>query len=332
MDAVVVRTPDHCHTAVAVMAMKMDKHVYCQKPLAHSVSEARAMLEVSRKHKVVTQMGTQGHPAYVRTVELIQSGVIGPVREVHVVTDRPIWPQGMTKRPDPAPVPSTLNWDLWLGPAAEREYSPAYLPFVWRGWWDFGTGALGDMACHLMDAPFWALKLQYPTSVEAVSDGILPDSPPNRSVITYEFPKRGDLPPVRMVWYDGGKKPSAEMLEGQKLENGSLFIGDKGKLIVEHMGAPRLLPESKFADFSMPPPTLPRVESHYKQWIDACRIGGVTGSNFEYACPLTESVLLGNVALRAGKKIEWDAKHLKAKNLPEADQFIQYHFRNGYSL
>jgi predicted dehydrogenase len=290
------------------------------------------MLEVSRKHKVVTQMGTQGHPAYVRTVELIQSGVIGAVREVHVVTDRPIWPQGMTKRPAPAPVPATLRWDLWLGPAADREYSPAYLPFVWRGWWDFGTGALGDMACHLMDAAFWALKLQYPTSVDAVSDGILPDSAPTRSVITYEFPKRGDLPPVKMVWYDGGKKPSSEMLEGQKLENGSLFIGDKGKLIVEHMGAPRLLPESKFADFSMPRPTLPRVESHYTQWVDACRTGGVTGSNFEYACPLTESVLLGNVALRAGKKIEWDAKHLKAKNLPEADQFIQHHWRSGYSL
>lgn len=334
IDAVVVSTPDHCHAAAAVMAMKLGKHVYCQKPLAHSVGEARAMLDASRKHKVVTQMGTQAHPTYARTVELIQSGVIGNVKEVHVVTDRPAgwWPQSQSKPAAVDPVPSTLHWDLWLGPAAKRDYNKAYLPFVWRGWWDFGTGALGDMACHLMDGPWWALRLQYPTSVEATTGPFTIDSPPLWSIITYEFPKRGDMPPVKLIWYDGKKQPSEEVREGNAMENGSLFIGEKGKLLVEHTHTPRLLPEKDFEGAKLPDPTIPRYSNHYQQWVDACVKGGETGSNFEYACPLTEAVLLGNVAIRAGKKIEWDSKKLRAKNCPEAEKFIKYHFENGYTL
>jgi predicted dehydrogenase len=334
IDAVVVSTPDHCHAVAAVMAMKMGKHVYVQKPLAHSVSEARAMLEAARKHKVVTQMGTQAHPTYARLVELIQSGVIGGVKEVHVVTDRPAgwWPQGQTKPTTVDAVPSTLHWDQWLGPAAQRDYNKAYLPFVWRGWWDFGTGALGDMACHLMDGPWWALKLTAPTSVEAVSDVFTPDSPPLWSIITYEFPKREDMPPVKVVWYDGKKLPSAELREGESMVNGSLYIGEKGKIIVEHPNPPRLLPKAQFEGFKEPEPYLPRYGNHYKQWVDACVDGGETGSNFEYACPLTEAVLLGNVAIRTGKKIEWDAKKMRAKNCPEAEQYVKHHYRSGWSL
>ncbi len=335
IDAVVVSTPDHCHAVIAVMAMKMGKHVYCQKPLAHSIQEVRTMQDVAKRMKVVTQMGTQAHPTYARTVELIQSGAIGNVHEVHVVTDRPAgwWPQGMTSAPTTEPTPATLNWDLWLGPAAKREYSSKYLPFVWRGWWDFGTGAMGDMACHLLDGPYWALNLKYPTSVSAVSDQISPLSPPLWSIVTYEFPKRGKMPPVKLIWYDGKKLPPVELLEGHKIENGSLFVGDNGKLLKEHGDSePILLPEGKFADFKGPAETIKRYTNHYKQWVDACKTGGETGSNFEYACPLTETALLANVALRTGKKIEWNGKKMRATNAPEAEQYVKYQFRSGYKL
>ncbi len=334
IDAVVVSIPDHMHAPAAVMAMKMGKHVYCQKPLAHSVAETRVMQETARRHKVVTQMGTQAHGTYASTVELISSGAIGPVREVHIQTDRPSgwWPQGLTKPAESQTPPATLDWDLWLGVAQERPYNSAYLPFVWRGWWDFGTGALGDMACHLMDGAFWALNLKYPTTVEAEGDTLLPDSAPKWMIIRYEFPQRGHMPPVKLIWYDGGKKIPADITEGVKIENGSVFVGDKGKLAVEHTQTPRLLPESQFKDFKFPERTLPRSPGHYIQWIDACRTGGRTDSNFDYACPLTESVLLGNVAFRTGKKLEWDAKKLRAANCPEADAYIQYHYRNGRKL
>jgi predicted dehydrogenase len=337
IDAVVVSTPDHMHAPIAVAAMKLGKHVYCQKPLAHSVAEVRVMQETARKHKVVTQMGTQAHGSYAKTAEIIQSGAIGPVREVHVMTDRPAgwWPQGVTRLPDPATPPATLDWNLWLGVAKERPYSPAYLPFVWRGWWDFGTGALGDMGCHLFNGPYWALKLEYPTSVEAEGEPLLPHSGPMWTIIRYEFPQRGELPPVRLTWYDGGKQVSPDLLEGAKLPkdfNGSLFVGDKGKLLISHGAAPQLLPESKFTDYEPPAPFLPRSPGHYKEWIDCCRNGGKPATHFDYSCPLTESVLLGNVAFRTGKKLEWDAKHLRAKNCPEADPLIRYEYRKGYSL
>lgn len=339
IDAVVVSTPDHNHAPASVLAMKHGKHVYCQKPLTHSVAEARIMQETARKHHVVTQMGTQGHPSYARAVEILQSGAIGPITEVHVITDRPAgwWPQGVDRPTGTSPIPSTLHWDLWLGPAPERPYNPAYLPFVWRGWWDFGTGALGDMGCHLFDAPFWALKLGYPTSVEAQGEPTKPESPPLASVIHYEFPQRGELPPVKFTWYDGGNRPPKDLLEGVELPkdfNGSFYVGSKGKALVPHGAAPQLLPEADFKDYEPPARSIKRVDSHYMEWTAACRSGavGTTGSTFDYSCPMTETVLLGNVALRVGKKIQWDAKNLKAVGCPEADPYIRYHYRKGWSL
>lgn len=335
IDAVTVSTPDHVHAPAAVMAMKLGKHVYCQKPLAHSVSEARIMMHTARRQRVVTQMGTQGHPSYTRLVELVRAGLVGPITEVHVMTDRPIWPQGMD-RPGEAQQPGgLLNWDLWLGPAEYRPYNSAYLPFVWRGWWDFGTGALGDMACHLMDGAFWALDLKYPTAVEAEGEPRLPYSAPRWSVIRYEFPARGAMPPVTLTWYDGGKRIPAELLEGEAIDggfNGSLFVGRDGKILAPHGGDAVLLPRQRFADARLPEPTLPRSPGHYVEWIEACKTGAPTASNFDYACPLTESVLLGNVAFRAGQRLEWDARRMRATNCREADQYVQHHYRRGWSL
>ncbi len=338
IEAVTVSIPDHLHATAASMAIKMGKHVYCQKPLTHNVFEARYLTELAAKHKVATQMGTQGHsfPQHARLVELIQSGAIGHVTEVHVITDRAAnwWPQGMTEPPSGSPpVPSTLNWDLWLGPTAERVYNPAYLPFIWRGWWDFGTGALGDMACHLMDPVYWSLKLKFPTAIEAQSDPVSRFSPPKSATITWEFPKRGDLPPVKLVWYDGGRKIPTDILEGAKCpDNGSVFIGDKGKLIVEHGNDAVLWPEARFKGYKAPDPTLPRSPGHHREWINAAKTGTPTGSNFAFAGPMTESILLGNVALRVGKKIKYDARHMSCPGCPEADQYIRYEYRNGWAL
>jgi predicted dehydrogenase len=338
IDAVVISTPDHTHAVATALAMRMGKHVYCQKPLTHTVSEARALAEIARRQKVVTQMGNQGHPAYARTVEYVRSGIVGPIRAVHVMTDRPIWPQGMDRPRDAQTPPPALDWDLWLGPAAGRPYHPAYQPFVWRGWWDFGTGALGDMACHLMDGAFWALRLGAPLTVEAEGEPRHPDSAPKWSIVRYAFGDRGPgFPPVTLTWYDGGKRIPEEQLEGVVIDkgfNGSLFVGDRGKLLVEHGGEPRLLPEFKFAAVKPPAVTLTRpVHNHYQEWVEACRNGGgPTGSNFDYAGPMTEAILLGNVAFRVGKRLEWDPKALKAKNCPEADAFIQHRYRKGWSL
>jgi len=337
LDAVVVTTPDHIHAPAAVMAMKLGKHVYCEKPLTHSIHEARVMRETAARFKVATQMGNQGH-SYESTrqvVELVQAGVLGPVREVHVWTDRPIWPQGMGRPSETPPAPATLNWDLWLGPAPARPYHPSYLPFNWRGWWDFGTGALGDMACHNCDAAFWALQLGAPSEIEPESSGVNAETAPKWSILRYQFPARGDLPPVKLTWYDGGKLPSRDLAHGLELpKNGTLMIGEKGTLFMRDWNANNflLLPQEKFAGLKAPNPTLPRSPGHYKEWIAACKSGRPAMSNFDYATVLTEAVLLGNVALRVGKKIEWDAKRAKARNCPEADQFIHPPYRRGWKL
>jgi predicted dehydrogenase len=330
IDAVTVTTPDHTHAVAAIAAMQLGKHVYVQKPLARTVSEVRALLNASRRHKVVTQMGTQNHSheSYLRLVEILHSGILGDVTEVHVWTDRPIWPQNNRRPATADPVPSTLNWDLWLGPAQQREYNKAYLPFSWRGWWDFGTGAIGDMACHLMDPIWWGLNLTVPTTVEAEGPEPSPDGPPDWMIVRYKFPKRGQLAPVSVTWYDGKKKPQGQGPFVDKSENGSLYIGTKGKVAIEHAQMPVFLTEG----LTPPPPTLPRIQGHHKQWIDAIKNSGTTGSNFEYACPLTESALLGLVAYRCGKPIEWDARAMKAKGVPEADQYIRHKYRKGWSL
>jgi predicted dehydrogenase len=349
IDAVTVSTPDHTHAPASVMAMRMGKHVYCQKPLTHSVYEARLMRETAAKQHVATQMGNQGtaENGLRRAVEIIRAGVIGPVREAHVWTNRPIWPQApaVTARPsETPPVPKHVHWDLFLGPAPYRPYHPAYHPFAWRGWWDFGTGALGDMACHTANMAFMALKLGYPTSVSAESGEINPETYPGWAVITYDFPARGDMPPVKLFWYEGKRNgqrvlPPAELLKGQKVsDSGSLLVGDKGILFSpnDYGASYKLLPEGEFKGYKGPPETLPRNgrgdDGMKIEWIAAIKGGPPAMSNFDYAALLTETILLGNVAMRVGKKLEWDGPGMKATNCPEADQFIRPAFRKGWEL
>jgi predicted dehydrogenase len=351
-DAVLVATPDHNHAIVSVNAMKLGKHVYCEKPLAHSVWEARQMARVAAEQRVVTQMGTQGH-AFVgtrRAVEILRAGVIGEVKEIHVWTDRPAgwWDQGVLRPKETPPVPRGLDWDVWLGPAPERPYSPAYVPFVWRGFWDFGTGAIGDMGIHNLDTAYWGLELGTPTRVEIkdCSPGLetpnMKETAPEWSILQLQFPGRGNRPPVTMHWYDGGKLPPEELYQGERRtskDGGSLVIGSKGTLFTRtwHGGEDDgdmfvLLPRKQFEGFTPPAQTLGRPKSHHHEFADACRGHGRTESNFPYAARLTESLLLGNLALRTGKNIEWDARAMKAKGCPEADAFIKPEFRKGWSL
>jgi predicted dehydrogenase len=342
LDAVVVTTPDHTHAPAALMAMKLGRHVYCEKPLTHTIHEARLMRETAAKQRVATQMGNQGHSyeSTRRVVEIVQAGALGVVREVHVWTDRPIWPQGIERPTDTPAVPAGVDWDLWLGPAPKRPYHTAYVPFNWRGWLDFGTGALGDMGCHNIDTAYWALKLGLPSAITAESSGISKETYPKSSIVRYEFPQRGELPPVKLTWYDGGKMPARELFEGAELrnnelpKNGTIILGDKGKIVTRDWNADKfqLLPAEKFAGFQAPAPTIPHAESHYKEWIAACKGGPAAMSNFAYAGLLTETVLLGNLALRCGKRIEWDAGAMKAKGCPEADEFIRKQYRAGWSL
>jgi predicted dehydrogenase len=335
LDAVVVATPDHHHAPATMRALKRGLHVYCEKPLTHTVEEARRIAEAAAKAKVATQMGTQNHehPGYLRLVELIQSGAIGDVQQVHIITDRPgqIWPQGIDRPTDKPPIPSHLKWDLWLGPAAERDYHPAYVPFKWRGWWDFGCGAIGDMAIHLMDPSFWALELGGP--VKVASKGPAPNAHcgPVWMETHFDFPARGKLPPVEVVWYEGAVKPAPEIAKELPM-NGSLFIGTKGRIAIQHDQMPKLLPEEKFVEFRGPEPYLPKSPGHHQQWIDACKTGTKTGSHFSYAGPFTEIVLLGNVAYRVGKTIEYDPGQMKVTNVPEANELLTKSYRKGWEL
>ena len=346
IDAVVVATPDHIHAPASMAAIKRGKHVYCEKPLTHSVYEARRVAEAAREHKVATQMGNQGQasPQTRLMCEMVWDGAIGPVREVHVWTDRPnkglnavYWPQGVDRPKERPAVPKTLDWDLWLGPAPKRPYHPAYVPFKWRGWWDFGTGAMGDIGCHALDPIFRALKLGAPTSVEGISTLVNTETYPLSSKIHYEFPARGDMPPVKVVWYDGGMRPPRpeELEDGRQVgSNGKLFIGDKGKMLSE-----RIIPESKMKEYGKPPEMIPRSPGHYIEWIEACKGGKPAGSNFDHAGPLAEAVLLGNVALRPElkekmnrTKLLWDGPNLKITNVPEANKFLHREYREGWSL
>ena len=360
IDAVLVATPDHTHAVIAMAAMQQGKHVYVQKPLTRTVSEARALTEAARKYKVVTQMGNQGHSEEgLRLMqEWLEAGAIGPVREVHCWTNRPIWPQGMPRPTETPAVPDGLDWDLWIGPSPMRPYHRAYHPFNWRAWWDFGAGAMGDMGCHVMDAAFTILKLGPPSSVIASEAyNVLPPAPgspgygrrvdyndsyPPASIIHMSFPERGDMPPVKLHWYDGGLLPERpEDLEPERRmpESGTIFVGDKGKMWCEtYSESPRLIPETAMAAFTARPPrTLPRVPDgragHERNWLDAIRQSGQAVSHFDYAGPFTEAVLLGNVSLRyPGTRLLWDAPTMKVTNLPEADQLIQHQYRPGWSL
>ncbi len=351
IDAVVVATPDHMHAMIALRAMQMKKHVYVQKPLTYSVLEARAMLKAARDTKVVTQMGNQGHSSdgTMRIREVIASGVLGPISEVHVWTDRPHgwWPQGVA-RPTPtvAPsVPDKLSWDLFLGAVPAVPYDPAYHPFAWRGWVDFGVSALGDMGAHLIDQPFFALDLGFPTSIAASStqwggDPKKPASYPLASTVQYEFAARGDRPAVRLHWYDGGLLPARPaMLPDDvimKGDGGGIFIGTKGILLYDTYGTnPRIFPAAVTAAADAVPKTLTRITtSHEKNWFDACKGTGKASSPFEYAAPLTEVMLLGLVALKTwqGRKIYYDGDNMRVTNVPEANAFLTREYRAGWGL
>lgn len=338
LDAVTVGTPDHHHAPAAARAIALKKHAYVEKPLTHSVYEARTLAELAARNKVATQMGTQGHAhsKLRRVVELVRAGVLGPVREAHVWSNRPIWPQGIDRPKEVHPVPPYLHWDLFLGPAPARPYHPCYHPFKWRGWWDFGTGALGDMACHLMDPVFWALDLGAPSTVEAEGEPRHPETGPLWCIIRYEFAAKGDRPPLKLTWYDGQKLPSTDLTPGVATlpKNGAIFVGEKGNLLAleEGVQAYKLLPEGKFPDAEQVKPSLPQSPGHHAEWIEACKGGPAALSEFGYASNLTESVLLGNVAFRAGKKLQWDSAQLKATNCPEASQFIKREYTKGWEV
>jgi len=357
IDAVVVATPDHVHAVASMMAIKMGKHVYCEKPLTYSMYEAREIAKAAREAKVATQMGNQGHSGEgIRLIcEWIWDGAIGPVREAHVWTTHAVWPQGMERPKETPPVPETLDWDLWLGPAPYRPYHPAYLPQFWRGWWDFGTGGLGDMGCHNLDAAFWALKLGHPTSVEASCSIFVPtitwdktfnnESYPQASIVRYEFPQRESMPPLELTWYDGGLMPRRprELETGRRLGDklgGAIFIGDSGTLICDsYANSPRLIPEARMKDYRRPEKSIPRSAGHHKEWIEACKGGQPAGSNFDYAGPMTEVILLGNIAVRMslktqekGLRLAYDGPNMRVTNLPEANEYVHRKYREGWTL
>ena len=331
IDAVVVATADHNHAPATIRAIRAGKHVYCEKPLTHTVEESRLVAEAAKKHGVATQMGTQIHEGenYRRVVEMIQSGAIGDVEEVHVWVGKG-WGGG--ERPaDGQQPPANLSWDLWLGPAPERDFAAGrYHPAQWRRWWDFGGGTLGDMACHYMDLPFWALKLRHPTHCEAEGPPVHAETCPMGLIVRYQFPERDGLKPVNLTWYDGNKIP-AKVADEAVPGSGVMFVGSAGKMYANY-GDYRLYPLDKFKDYKLPEPTIARSIGHHKEWIKACKEGTPTTCNFDYSGALSEAVLLGNVAYRTGEALEWDAKTLKATNVPAADKLIRKAYRKGWEV
>ena len=335
IEAVLVATADHVHAWATLASLRSGRHVYCEKPLTHSLQECRLVTQTAKREKRVTQMGTQIHAGsnYRRVVELIQSGAIGPVGEVHVFCSTSQWHRNAPPRE--APVPPYLHWDLWLGPTPPRPYSPDYMPQVWRSWWAFGEGVLGDMACHYTDLPRWALKLGNPARVRAQGPPPHPEWCPDYVIAQWEYPARDAMPPVKLTWYDGGRRPE-DLLKQLNLttwHNGVLFMGEKGQLIADYERH-HLLPQEKFKDFVPPPQTIPESIGHHKEWVVACMKNDPTAPlcNFSYSGPLTETVLLGVVAFRTGKELDWDAEKLTAQNVPEAEQFIKLNYRKGWTL
>jgi predicted dehydrogenase len=375
LDAVDIATPDHMHAVIAATAIKLGKHVYCQKPLTHDVFEARTLRDLAKKYKVATQMGHQGSASdgLRRAVEVVQAGLIGKVHDAYVWTNRPIWPQGLDRPEGSDPVPEGLDWDLWLGTAPFRPFKSSwpeggtnggrarqrgvYQPFSWRGWQDFGTGALGDMACHTVNWPFRALKLGYPTEIEAESSGMNQEMYPKKSKIRFQFPAREGLPPVTFWWFDGGNKPPAEVtaaivaMQDQVSGSGCLLVGDKGQVFSPDDGDQDLRFFVKLKDdkeltrgsdheaVKAIPQTLERNafqgspdQRQHLEWINACKGGKPGYSNFDVAAYLTEIILLGCVALRAGQKLEWDGPKMLARNAPDAARFVKREYRKGWSL
>jgi predicted dehydrogenase len=348
IDAVMVSTPDHTHAPASAMAMKMGKHCYCEKPLTHTVHEARLLARLAKEKNLVTQMGTQIHAGdnYRRAVEIVQSGVLGPISEVLVWCCKDL---GKASRPaDNPPVPKNIHWDEWIGPAPFRPYNPCYLPFQWRKWWDFGNGLMGDMACHIMDVPFWALKLRYPTSIEAKGPPLDAEGAPEKLSVTYEFPAPGNAnpnpgnanlpiggasaPPLRLTWCDGPSQPAFPPGEEIPVGGlGSFFIGKEGMLRVDY-DTHTLYPTAKFKDFKAPPKTIPSSIGHHAEFFEACKNGGPTTCNFDYSGALTEAVLLGGVAFKTGEKILWDGPNMKVTNSEAAQKLLAHEYRAGWKL
>ncbi|MBT3748271.1 MAG: Gfo/Idh/MocA family oxidoreductase [Bacteroidetes bacterium] len=349
IDAVIVATPDHTHAVAAMAAIKRGQHVYVQKPMTHDVFEARKLTEAAREYNIASQMGNQGRSGEGtrRLAEWIWAGAIGDVKEVHSWTNRPVWPQGIDRPSDTVPVPDTLDWDLWLGTAPERPYNPTYLPFNWRAWYDFGAGALGDMGCHVLDPVFNAMKLKYPIWVQGSRSYDVQqmwkrfennETYPRATMITYKFPAREGMPPVKLKWYDGGILPEwpAE-LDGAKIPmgGGSMFIGEKGVIICSTYGDDvQMFPEERFLEYKTLPKTLKRIEtSHEMNWVEACKGGEPASSNFDYSGPLTEMVLMGNLAIRVpGERLLWDGENMTVTNNEDANKYIRREYRNGWEL
>ena len=333
IDAVLVATPDHTHAVVSMAAMKAGKHLYCEKPLCHSVHEVKVLMETAKKTGLVTQMGTQMHgsPNYRRVVELVRKQAIGDIKEVHIWIQR-AWAAGDRPKENP-PVPEGLHYDLWLGPAPERPYNPAWVPQNWRSWWDFGGGTLGDMGCHYFDLPYWALELSHPTAIEAKGPPVHPDGCPDWMEVRYEYRKSNQSQPLAVVWHHGGKTPDAFSQAGVPKWDGdrALFIGTEG-MILSNYDRHVLLPEDKFRDFKKPEPFIPDSIGHYKEFIEACKGRGKTLCHFGYAGPMTQAVLLGNVAYRSGRRLEWDGEAQKVTNTKEADKFLARKYREGWEL
>ncbi|MFC1650511.1 Gfo/Idh/MocA family protein [Candidatus Latescibacterota bacterium] len=357
IDAVIIGTPDHSHAVVAMAAIGLGKHVYVAKPMTRTIHEARTITKAAREADVATQMSVQScaSDSSLTTAEWIQAGAVGEVSEIHVWSDRPVWPQGIGRPSDSPPVPSWLDWDVWLGPAPERPYHPFYHPFDFRGWYDFGTGALGDMACHSFHAFFPVLKLGLPTSVSAsttfarIPAGDMPPDPewsrsrpvlsgetfPPSSIVTWDFPGRGNLPPVRMYWYDGGLTPPLPMgldISRKLGGDGVIFIGDKGSMVTGFTGGPILLDNDRQKSFDPPPKTMQRSQGHYLEWIDACKGSKPANCNFEFGSLITEVALLGVIAQRMGQHLAWDWKNALFTNNDEANVLVDPPYRTGWSL
>lgn len=335
LDAVVIATPDHHHAPAAFRALQKGLHVYCEKPLTHTVREARILAALAKEKGLVTQLGTQNHehPINLEAWEIIRQGVIGNVREVHVITDRPgnWWKQGLERPKDTPACPPNVHWDLFLGPAPDRPYHPIYHPFHWRGWWDFGCGAVGDMAIHLMDLAVWALELDAPARVSAKGSPVMAESGPTWMEAIFEYDGRGKRPPLTVHWYEGTATPEPDIAKDLPM-NGSLFIGEKGRLAVNHTVWTKLLPEADWKDFRKPAPSRPKSIGHHRQWLEAIRTKGRASCDFAYAGPFTETVLLANVAYRTGKTLVWNPTTLKADGCPEADAFITKKYRPSYEV
>jgi predicted dehydrogenase len=329
LDAIVVSTADHTHAFATVGALKAGKHVYCEKPLTHTVHEARVVAQTAAAAKVATQMGTQIHATdnYRRVVELVHAGAIGPVTEVFAWVPR-AWDAGDRPK-ETHEVPPHLHWDLWIGPAPYRPFHTSYIPENWRRWWEFGNGTLGDMGCHLIDLVFWSLDLRHPTSVSAEGPPPHPEGAPSGVSATWQFASRGDKPAVTLRWSDGNRIPRE--VHGQEVPGfGVMFVGERGMLFADY-GRHTLYPEDKFQDYQRPPKTIPASVGHHREWVEACKTGATTSCNFDYAGALTEAVLLGVVAYRSGEKFTWDAKTLKTSS-DKANAFLQTDYRPGWTL